>query len=226
MTVYASNTGASEDLSRLVAVKVGNADPVTQPGGYSADNGAATITFDITVTEPATVVIYPSGNGLRFYGMEFTYKEAAKPVEFAWDFSATDWVSELESHFTAINTNQNDINFTYDGLNVNGGGKSMKYNVVTGTTTYFTERFFSFELPASSGTLTVYASNTGASEDLSRLVAVKVGDADAETKPGGYSADNGAVAVEFELNASAPTPVVIYPSGNGLRFYGMKYQGK
>ena len=111
----------------------------------------------------------------------------------------------------------------------------MKYNVVTGTTTYFiqtggggkpTERFFSFELPASSGTLTVYASNTGASEDLSRLVAVKVGDADAETKPGGYSADNGAVAVEFELNASAPTPVVIYPSGNGLRFYGMKYQGK
>ena len=235
LTVYASNTGASEDLSRLVAVKVGNADPVTQPGGYSADNGAATITFDITVTEPATVVIYPSGNGLRFYGMEFTYKEAAKPVEFAWDFSATDWVSELESHFTAINTNQNDINFTYDGLNVNGGGKSMKYNVVTGTTTYFiqtggggkpTERFFSFELPASSGTLTVYASNTGASEDLSRLVAVKVGDADAETKPGGYSADNGAVAVEFELNASAPTPVVIYPSGNGLRFYGMKYQGK
>ena len=167
--------------------------------------------------------------------MEFTYKEAAPAVDFVWDFSAGEWVAQLESHFTTINTNQSDINFTFDGLTVNGGGKSMKYNLVTGTTTYFiqpggggkpTERFFSFELPASSGKLTVYASNTGASEDLTRLVAVKVGDAEAETKPGGYNADNGAVAVEFDIAATEPATVIIYPSGNGLRFYGMEYHGK
>ena len=235
LTVYASNTGASEDLTRLVAVQVGNAEVVTKPGGYNADNGAVAVEFDITVDEPTTVVIYPSGNGLRFYGFEFTYVESTPSVDYAWDFSASGWVAELESHFTAINTNQSDINFTYDGLTVNGGGKSMKYNVVANSSTYFiqpggagkaTERFFSFVLPASSGTLTVYASNTGASEDLTRLVAVQVGSAEVVTKPGGYNADNGAVAVEFEISAAEESTVVIYPSGNGLRFYGMEYHGK
>ncbi len=229
LTVYASNTGNSEDLTRLVAVKVGDAAAVTKPGGYKSDDGAVAVTFDVTVTEPTTVVIYPSGNGLRFYGFEFTYTAAAPSVDYVWDFSSTEWVSQLESHFTAINTNQNNINFTYDGLTVNGGGKSMKYNVAG--TTYFvqpggggkpTERFFSFEAPAS-GTLTVYASNTGNSEDLTRLVAVKVGDAAAVTKPGGYKSDDGAVAVTFDVTVTEPTAVVIYPSGNGLRFYGFEF---
>ena len=229
LTAYASNTGNSEDLTRLVAVNVGDADVVTKPGGYKSDDGAVAVTFDITVTEPTTVIIYASGNGLRFYGFEFTYVSAAPSVDYVWDFSSSDWVAQLQSNFTTINTNQNDINFTFDGLTVNGGGKSMKYNAVGST--YFiqpggagkaTERFFSFEAPVS-GTLTAYASNTGNSEDLTRLVAVNVGDADVVTKPGGYKSDDGAVAVTFDITVTEPTTVIIYASGNGLRFYGFEF---
>lgn len=51
------------------------------------------------------------------------------------------------------------------------------------------------------GKLTVYASNTGSSEDLTRMVTVKVGDGAEESLPGGYPSSNGAVPVEFNITA-------------------------
>ena len=70
------------------------------------------------------------------------------------------------------------------------------------------------------GKLTVYASNTGNSEDLTRMVTVKVGDGEPESLPGGYASGNGAVAVDFNIT---PGVVKIYPTGNGLRFYKIEY---
>ena len=68
LTVYASNTGDSDDLTRMVTVKVGDADPESLPGGYKSSGGAVAVDFNIT---PGTVKIYPTGNGLRFYKIEF-----------------------------------------------------------------------------------------------------------------------------------------------------------
>ena len=66
--VYASNTGSSEDLTRMVTVKVGDAEPESLPGGYSSSNGAVPVDFNV---KAGTVRIYPTGNGLRFYKIEF-----------------------------------------------------------------------------------------------------------------------------------------------------------
>ena len=72
------------------------------------------------------------------------------------------------------------------------------------------------------GTLKVWASNTGNSEDLTRMVTVKVGD-DEQSLPGGYASGGGAVEVEFSVKAGE---VHIYPTGNGLRFYHIYYTNK
>lgn len=71
LTVVASNTGSSEDLARMVTVSV---DGQTQslPGGVPSTTPTA-VEFDLTVTPGATVYIYPTGNGLRFYSVVYTY---------------------------------------------------------------------------------------------------------------------------------------------------------
>ena len=68
LTVYASNTGSSEDLTRMVTVKVGDGEPESLPGGYPSSGGPVAVDFNVTA---GTVKIYPTGNGLRFYKIEF-----------------------------------------------------------------------------------------------------------------------------------------------------------
>ncbi|MBO7641048.1 MAG: DUF4957 domain-containing protein [Bacteroidales bacterium] len=218
LKVWASNTGNNEDLSRLVAVKVGD-DEQTQPGGYASGSGAVEIEFSINAGE---VKIYPSGNGLRFYKIEFTYTTisgGSTPVEYDWNFEDSDWQAEF-AKVGASNTDITGWNLTYNGLTIVSSAKS-KYN-----TTFFqwggggsdADRYMTFTAPEQ-GTLKVWASNTGNNEDLSRLVAVKVGD-DEQTQPGGYASGSGAVEIEFSIKAGE---VKIYPSGNGLRFYHIYY---
>ena len=71
MTVYASNTGGSEELTRCVTVKVGDADPESLAGGYSANDGPHALDFNVAA---GTVKVYPTGKGLRFYKIEFHSK--------------------------------------------------------------------------------------------------------------------------------------------------------
>ena len=230
LTVWASNTGGSEASDRFVTVNQGGKESSIVGG-----SPAGTLTECVFEIEEGDVLIYPTGNALRFYEIKFVGKGGGAPakIDYVWGFSSTEWAAALESRFTAINTNQNDIDFTFDGLRVNGGGKSMKYNK-TAEGVYFVQpggagsasaRCFSFEAPVS-GTLKVYSSNTGDTEDLTRMVAVAVGSAEAVTVPCGYAAKDGPHECTFDIEVTETTTVTIFPSGNGLRFYSIEFHSK
>ena len=172
-----------------------------------------------------TVVL---NNGINFYGIRYDAIEgsAAEPVNKVWDFSATEWVDAMTGSGIAANTNDSNWDLEVDGLRVVSGGGSIKWNV-SGETYYWqpggagtdSKRYFEFTTEMA-GKLTVYASNTGSSEDLTRMVTVKVGDGAEESLPGGYSSSNGAVPVEFNITAGT---VKVYATGNGLRFYKIEF---
>ena len=216
LKVWASNTGSSEDLTRMVTVDV-DGDVQSLPGGYSS-NTPTEVEFSVNAGE---VKIYPTGNGLRFYKVEFTYsymKGGSTPVEYDWDFSTSDWQAEF-AKLGASNTDIATADFTLNGLHVFWSSKS-KYNTTFlqwGGKSSGTDRYVSFTAPEQ-GTLKVWASNTGSSEDLTRMVTVDV-DGDVQSLPGGYSS-NTPTEVEFSVNAGE---VKIYPTGNGLRFYHIYY---
>ena len=126
----------------------------------------------------------------------------------------------------AANTYDSNWNLEVNGLNVIAGGGSIKWNM-SGETYFWqpggagsdTKRYFQFTTEMA-GKLTVYASDTGDPEDLTRMVTVKVGDGEAESLPGGYASSGGAVPVDFNITAGT---VKIYPTGNGLRFYKIEF---
>ena len=166
-------------------------------------------------------------NGINFYGIVYDALEGAPAgVDYVWDFSAPEWVDAMTGSGIAANTNDSNWNLEVNGLKVVSGGGSIKWNM-SGEIYYWqpggksdgTTRYFEFTTE-SAGKLTVYASNTGSSEDLTRMVTVKVGDGEPESLPGGYSSSNGAVPVEFNIKAGT---VRIYPTGNGLRFYKIEF---
>ena len=216
LKVWASNTGDSEDLTRMVTVDV-NGDVQSQGGGYAAKDGPHELEFSIAAGE---VKIYPTGNGLRFYMIEFTYTTGEKKtIEYDWDFAAEDWQGE----FGKLGESGKDIasaDFTYNNLYFFWSNK-CKYN-----TTYFqwggksngTDRYVGFTAPEQ-GTLKVWATNTGDSEDLTRMVTVDV-DGDVQSQGGGYAAKDGPHELVFTVAAGE---VKIYPTGNGLRFYHIYY---
>ena len=166
-------------------------------------------------------------NGINFYGIVYdAFEGAPAGVDYVWDFSAPEWVDAMNGSGIAANTNDSNWNLEVNGLKVVSGGGSIKWNV-SGETYFWqpggksdgTTRYFEFTTEMA-GKLTVYASNTGSSEDLTRMVTVKVGDGAEESLPGGYSSSNGAVPVEFNITAGT---VKIYPTGNGLRFYKIEF---
>ncbi len=167
-------------------------------------------------------------NGINFYGIRYDAIEgsAVENVDKVWDFSSTAWVDAMNNSGIAANTNDSNWNLEVDGLKVVSGGGSIKWNN-SGDVYYWqpggksdgTTRYFEFTTEVA-GKLTVYATNTGSSEDLTRMVTVKVGDGEPESLPGGYSTSNDPVAVDFNIT---PGTVKIYPTGNGLRFYKIEF---
>ncbi len=183
---------------------------------------------------PYTVVNVKAGeiqvvlnSGINFYGIRYDATEgsAVAKVDKVWDFSTPEWIAAMESSGT-INTDLTDVNAEVDGLTFVAGGQKVKWNK-SGDTYYWqaggksdgTYRYFEFTTDVA-GKLTVYASNTGSSEDLNRMVTVKVGDAEPESLPGGYSSTDLGHPVEFNVKAGT---VRIYPTGNGLRFYKIEF---
>ena len=166
-------------------------------------------------------------NGINFYGIVYDALEGGPAgVDYVWDFSAPEWVDAMTGSGIAANTNDSNWNLEVNGLKMIAGGGSIKWNL--SDETYFwqpggagsdSKRYFEFTTEMA-GKLTVYASNTGSSEDLTRMVTVKVGDGAEESLPGGYSSTNGAVPVEFNITAGT---VKIYATGNGLRFYKIEF---
>ena len=216
LIVTASNTGGSEDMSRMVTVNQGGSE-TSQPGGV-ASGSTAVLEFDV---EAGEVLIYCTGNALRFYKIEFVSEGGGSgpaPVDYVWDFAGADWQAEF-GKFGAANTDIENWDLTYDGLTLYSKAKS-KYN-----TTYFqwggkgstSDRYARFEAP-SAGTLIVTASNTGGSEDMSRMVTVNQGGSET-SQPGGVASGSTAV-LEFDVEAGE---VFIYCTGNALRFYSVEY---
>ena len=166
-------------------------------------------------------------NGINFYGIVYDALEGGPAgVDYVWDFSAPEWVDAMTGSGIAANTNDSNWNLEVNGLKMIAGGGSIKWNF--SEETYFwqpggagsdAKRYFEFTTEMA-GKLTVCASNTGDSEDLTRMVTVKVGDGDAESLPGGYASKDGAVPVEFNVTAGT---VKVYPTGNGLRFYKIEF---
>lgn len=162
--------------------------------------GEATLTVD---TPPVTP---PSGD-----------------VSLIWDFA--------DASFDAVAaTIGTDNSFTssveWNGLTIDGGGKTMKMNgsgssrgVQPGGAGSETQRYFAFTAPAG-GTLTVTSSNTGSSEDMTRMVTVSLDGTVVASQPGGTPTSAPTVTT-FDITAAGQ--VKIYPTGNGLRFYKIEF---
>ena len=197
------------------------------PTSSDAEPVTTEVTADMLagITEAAVVYIYTLAN-CNTYAVGYDPVPAAPAkVDKVWDFSSAEWVAAMESS-GASNTDLLDVDVEVDGLTFVAGGQKVKWNK-SGETYYWqpggksdgTYRYFEFTTDVA-GKLTVYASNTGSSEDLTRMVTVKVGEAEPESLPGGYSSSDLGHAVDFDITAGT---VRIYPTGNGLRFYKIEF---
>ncbi len=113
----------------------------------------------------------------------------------------------------------------WDGLSIATGGSSIRVNssdgvrfVQMGGAGNLTRRYFLFT-PAASGTLTVVASNTGGSQDDTRLVTVNQNGVESSQIGGVPSSEP--VTLTFDIQGGVPT--YVYPTGNGLRFYSLEF---
>ena len=237
LKVWSSNTGSSEDLARLVTAANGADDVAdtttaqTNPGGTPSNTEPTVSTFDIDITKGNQVFIYPQGNGLRFYKIEYTYVAAAPKAEYIWNFSDELWNTEVFSWLAPLDSaGSTDMDITVDGLRIVAGGKNVRGYLNAEVGNYLqpngggstTQRCFSFTAPGD-GVVRVKVSGTSGSADMNRLVKLQVGE-DAATLQeiaGGYAASEP-TWIEFNISASNQT-VYIYPSA-GLRFYGIEYK--
>lgn len=159
---------------------------------------------------------------------KLTIEEPAAPptpgnVTLTWDFTDT----SFDAVAATIGT---DNSFTssveWNGLTIDGGGKTMKMNgsgsgrgVQPGGAGSETERYFAFTAPAG-GTLTVTSSNTGSSADDTRMVTVSLDGTVVASQPGG-SPTSAPTITTFDISAAGQ--VKIYPTGNALRFYKIEF---
>ena len=153
----------------------------------------------------AAIAIQPKGG-----------EEGGVEVVKTWDFSGADWQAE----FAKLGEAGKDIeilwNLTIDGLNFSSTLKNRytaKALQIAGGGSK-TERVLTFDIPAD-GTVKVWASNTGSSEDLSRQVVVASGDEEGVAQPGGTPSNADPTVNEYSVKAGK---VYIYTTG-ALRIY-------
>ena len=216
LKVWSSNTGGTEDMSRMVAVKVDDGDEQSQPGG-SASSVQTETTFNIPAGQ---VYIYPTGNALRFYKIQFTYKGGASE-DYVWNFADQAWQDQLSPKGDPGVDITTTWDITVDGLNFYSTQKN-RWN-----TTYIqmggggseTDRVFTFTSKGA-GYLYVKSSNTGGSEDMARNVCVQLaGDAGTLQKKPGGAASGSPMVVEFEIGAGEQK---IY-TDKALRIYQIEF---
>ena len=226
----AARSANSSDVTRTMALMQGDKEilaptVIKDEDKFTAGDASAFpyVVVDVKAGDIQVVL----NNGINFYGIVYDALEGAPAgVDYVWDFSAPEWVDAMTGSGIAANTNDSNWNLEVNGLKVIAGGGSIKWNF-SGETYFWqpggksdgTTRYFEFTADMA-GKLTVYASNTGSSEDLTRMVTVKVGEAEPESLPGGYSSSDLGHAVDFDITAGT---VRIYPTGNGLRFYKIEF---
>ena len=226
----AARSANSSDVTRTMALMQGDKEilaptVIKDEDKFTAGDASAFPYVVVDVKAGDIQVIL--NNGINFYGIVYDALEGGPAgVDYVWDFSAPEWVDAMTGSGIAANANDNNWNLEVNGLKVIAGGGSIKWNF-SGETYFWqpggagtdTKRYFEFTTDVA-GKLTVYASNTGSSEDLTRMVTVKVGEAEPESLPGGYSSSDLGHAVDFNITAGT---VKIYPTGNGLRFYKIEF---
>lgn len=206
------NNGAPETV---------NATSYTIPAATVAALAVGEYTISV-VANPADAGAQASDAGTA----KLTVADASTPGgdNFAWNFSD----AGFDEYYAQIGEANNDtFNAVWNGLTITSGksikcgtNSGMRY-IQAGGAGSATQRCFSFAATAS-GKLKVVASNTGSSEDLTRMVTVAVNGSVIESLPGGYSSATP-TACEFDLTISGGSTVTIYPTGNGLRFYSIEY---
>ena len=226
----AARSANSSAADRTMALMQGDKEILAPTVIQDADKftaGDASVFPYVVVDVKAGDIQVVLNNGINFYGIVYDALEGGPAgVDYVWDFSAPEWVDAMTGSGIAANTNDSNWNLEVNGLKVIAGGGSIKWNF-SGETYFWqpggagtdAKRYFEFTTEMA-GKLTVYASNTGDSEDLTRMVTVKVGDGEAESLPGGYASSGGAVPVDFNITAGT---VKIYATGNGLRFYKIEF---
>ena len=191
--------------------------------------------FNLKTEMEETGTVLLVGDGIaRVYGLQnarsgelvtFESKSGGETVTetLSWDFSTSDWQTEL-GKLGASGADIATADMTYDGLTLFWKSK-CKYGATylqfggagVNKETGALDRYMKFTAPEA-GTLTVTASNTGSSEDLTRMVYVKVGD-DVQQLGGGVPSTSPAT-LEFSVAAG---DVYISTAGNGLRIYKIHY---
>lgn len=145
LKVVASNTGSSEDLARMVTVAVNGNVVESLPGGYSSATPTA-CEFDLTISGGSTVTIYPTGNGLRFYSIEYTSEGGGQggggDAGTAYSWGADDWTAAwagfgnstgdinaaaLETMTPTADLTKDADGFTCKGLSFLMGGGKFKF---------------------------------------------------------------------------------------------------
>lgn len=192
--------------------------------------GTSTKVYE-SVSCDVTAGVYDfSYNSIYIYGIEFVPAgggESTK-VDKVWDFSTEAWTTAMSS--VTKNTDDSNWNLDVDGLKMIAGGGSIKWNMTDAGLYYFqiggagstTKRYFEYTAEVD-GVLSAWVSNTGDSEELTRKVTVKVGDADEISQDGGYAASAGPHQVDFNVSAGT---IKIYPTVKGLRFYKIEFHSK
>ena len=153
----------------------------------------------------AAIAIQPKGG-----------EEGGVEVVKTWDFSGADWQAE----FAKLGESGKDLeilwNLTIDGLNFSSTLKNRytaKALQIAGGGSK-TERVLTFDIPAD-GTVKVWSSNTGSSEDLNRKVVVASGEEEGVELPGGTPSNADPTVNEYSVKAGK---VYIYTTG-ALRIY-------
>ena len=244
LTVVASNTGDSEDLTRMVTVSV-NGETQNIAGGVPSSS-PKTCEFDIEISAESTVVIYPTGNGLRFYSIEYTYGGGSggdAGTAYAWgadDLTAV-WAGfangtgDINAAALASMTETADLTkdadgFTYKGLSFLFGGGKFKFgenNNAAGTkavrfqyggTGSLTKAcvFFTVDAP---GTLVVEAVSSSSSAD--RALAVSVDDTELTPQ---NALGSGATLLSFDCSsATAGSKIAIYSKNSGINVFSIAW---
>ncbi len=153
----------------------------------------------------AAIAIQPKGG-----------EEGGVEVIKTWDFSGADWQAEFAKLGEAGKDLEILWNLTIDGLNFSSTLKNRytaKALQIAGGGSK-TERVLTFDIPAD-GTVKVWSSNTGSSEDLSRQVVVASGDEEGVAQPGGTPSNVDPTVNEYSVKAGK---VYIYTTG-ALRIY-------
>ncbi|MBO6247608.1 MAG: DUF4957 domain-containing protein, partial [Bacteroidales bacterium] len=153
----------------------------------------------------AAIAIQPKGG-----------EEGGVEVIQTWDFSGADWQAEFAKLGEAGKDLEVPWNITVEGLNFSSTLKNRYTNkalqIAGGGSK--TERVLTFDAPAD-GTVKVWVSNTGSSEDLTRQVVVASGDDEGTALPGGTPSNADPTVNEYSVKAGK---VYIYTTG-ALRIY-------